>query len=492
MANTMSWDDWTAQDAVGLAEMVRERQVTPNELAEQAAAAVELVNPALAAVIEIFDDKVADPFGEGLNPDGAFAGVPFLMKDLGPTMKGRLQEMGSLLARWNRARADTFLTAKMRAAGLNLVGRTTTPELGLCGSAENPDIYITRNPWDLAYTAGGSSSGAGAAVAAGVLPLLHSTDGGGSIRVPASMNGNIGLKPSRGVFSLAPALSDLSGLVSTQGCQSRTVRDTAAFVDHCRGGAPGEFMPYWSPDEPYLQAIKRDPEPLMIAASYEWGDYRCSPEIVDQLTVAVERLTDLGHRVEWVTPDVDFQAAYSAQTTCYITNFAQAADALLKQFDLADQAAEVLEPMTVRVWQEGLSATYGDRVAMQHTFNQTSRDFGTFLDDWDIILTPTMAKRTPLIGTTEYLTMTEATNVRDWFENLWSLYAYTPLANLAGLPAITLPLARFDDGLPLGIQAQAGQAKDGLLLQLAAQIERSISGQWNQGRRPATHVTTAG
>ena len=221
----------------------------------------------------------------------------------------------------------------MRAAGLNLIGRTTTPELGVCGSAENLDIYITRNPWELAHTAGGSSSGAGAAVAAGVLPLSHSTDGGGSIRVPASTNGNVGLKPSRRVFSLAPALSDLTGLVSIQGCQSRAVSDTAAFVDHCRGGAPFEFIPSWSPHEPYLESIERDPKTLKIAASYEWGDYGCSPEIVEQLLAAVKLLTDLGHQVEWVTPNVDFRAAYSAQTSCYITNFAQTADALLQRFD---------------------------------------------------------------------------------------------------------------------------------------------------------------
>lgn len=120
----------------------------------------------------------------------------------------------------------------------------------------------------------------------------------------------------------------------------------------------------------------------------------------------------------------------------------------------------------------------------------TSRDFGMFLEDWDIILTPTIAGHTPLIGTTKYLTTTDTTDVHHWFENLWSLYAYTPLSNLAGLPAITLPLARFDDGLPLGTQAQAGSANDGLLLQLAAQFERSVSGRWNQGRHPMVHVTT--
>ena len=185
------------------------------------------------------------------------------------TLKGRLQEMGSLFMRGNRATADTFLTGKMRAAGLNLIGRTTTPEFGVCSSADNPAIYVTRNPWNTDFTTCGSSAGSAAMVASGVVPIAHSTDGGGSIRIPAGVNGNIGLKVSRGVFSIAPHLSDLTGLVSIQGCQSRSVRDTALFVDACRGGAPGEFMPFWSPAEPYGELIRRDPPRLRIALS-QW------------------------------------------------------------------------------------------------------------------------------------------------------------------------------------------------------------------------------
>jgi len=269
MTLAMSWDEWAAHDGVALAERVRKGEVSAAELAAQAAAGVARVNPLLSAVVEVFDDAVADPFKAGTRADGFFAGVPFLVKDLGPTLKGRLQEMGSLFMRGNRSADDSFLARQMRQAGLNLIGRTTTPEFGVCSSAENPAVYVTRNPWNLAYTTLGSSAGTAAVVAAGVLPLSHATDGGGSIRIPAGANGNIGLKASRGVFSIAPKMSDLSGLVSTQGCQSRSVRDTAAFVDHCRGGAPGEFMPYWTPVEPYSQLIQRDPGRLRIALSHE-------------------------------------------------------------------------------------------------------------------------------------------------------------------------------------------------------------------------------
>jgi len=152
MTLPMSWDEWMLHDGTALAARVRKGELTAAELATQAAAGIAKVNPALSAVVEVFEDAIADPASNGANPDGAFAGLPFLMKDLGPTMKGRLQEMGSLIMRGNRATSDTFLTRKFRHAGLNLIGRTTTPEFGVCSSAENPAVYITRNPWNTDYT----------------------------------------------------------------------------------------------------------------------------------------------------------------------------------------------------------------------------------------------------------------------------------------------------------------------------------------------------
>ncbi|MES2718653.1 MAG: amidase [Pseudomonadota bacterium] len=489
MTLAMGWDEWVRHDAVALAELVRQGELTPAELAAQTAAAVAKVNPQLSAVVELFDDAVADPVQAGASAQGFFAGVPFLMKDLGPTMAGRLQEMGSRFMQGNRATEDSFLTGQMRRAGLNLVGRTTTPEFGVCSSAENPALYVTRNPWDLAYTTLGSSAGTAAAVAAGVLPLSHATDGGGSIRIPAGANGNIGLKPSRGVLSIAPKLSDLTGLVSTQGCQSRTVRDTAAFIDHCRGGAPGEFMPYWMPDQPYTQLIQRDPGRLRIALSHEWGDYRATPHFVAELTRVGRLLEDLGHQVDWALPAVDYRAAFAAQTTCYISNFAQTIANMLAARGLERPPADLIEPINIRIWEAGIGTSFSERAQMQTVFNTTARGFGAFFEDWDILLTPITALPTPLIGTTEYLTLSDNPSVLDWFNNLWRSFAYTPLSNLCGIPGISLPLGRQESGLPLGLHAQARQANDGLLLQLAAQVERALGGRWNEGCLPATHVT---
>ncbi|MDH4393475.1 MAG: amidase [Aquabacterium sp.] len=491
MTLAMGWDEWAAHDAVALAVRVRQGDVTAAELAAQVAAGVAKVNPQLQAVVALFDDAVADPVAAGANADGFFAGVPFLMKDLGPGMAGRLQEMGSLFMRGNCATEDAFLTQQMRRAGLNLMGRTTTPEFGVCSSAENPAVYITRNPWDTGYTTLGSSAGTAAAVAAGVLPMAHATDGGGSIRIPAGANGNIGLKPSRGVLSIAPRLSDLTGLVSTQGCQSRTVRDTAAFIDHCRGGAPGEFMPYWSPAEPYSQLIARDPGRLRIALSHQWGAYSATPQFVDELTRVGRLLEGLGHQVDWALPAIDYEAAFAAQTTCYISNFAQTIANMLAARGLTAPPPGLIEPINIRIWQAGIGTSFSERAQMQAVFNTTARGFGAFFEDWDIILTPITALPTPRIGTTEYLTTSTNPSVLDWFHNLWKSFAYTPLTNLCGIPGVSLPLGWQDNGLPLGLHFQAKQANDGLLLQLAAQIERSLGGRWNSGRLPATHVTHA-
>ncbi len=490
MTLAMSWDEWARHDGMALAALIRSGELTAAELAEQAAAGIAKVDPALSGVVEVFADAVADPVKAGANPDGPFAGLPFLMKDLGPTMAGRLQEMGSLLMRGNRPSADTHLTSKMRKAGLNLMGRTTTPEFGVCSSAENPAVYVTRNPWNTDYTTCGSSAGSAAMVAAGVVPIAHATDGGGSIRIPAGVNGNIGLKVSRGVFSLAPHLSDLSGLVSIQGCQSRSVRDTAAFVDHCRGPAPGEFMPYWTAPDPYVELIKRDPGRLKIALSHQCGDYRATPHIAAELDRVGKFLEGLGHHVAYALPELDYRVAFAAQTTCYISNFAVVINNLLAARKLERPPSDLIEPVNIRIWEAGKDTSFAERAAMQAVFNTTSRAFGAFFEDWDIILTPITALPTPKIGTTEYLTISDNPSVLDWFENLWRNFAFTPLANLCGIPAISLPLASNEHGLPLGIQAIGKQADDGLLLQLAAQIERAINGRWNGGATPAVHVSS--
>lgn len=485
----MTWKEWGQTDAVALSQGLSRGDYSAQELAQQASAAIEYLNPSLDAAREVFHDVIEDPLVDGMDPKGFFRGVPFLMKDLGPSLKGRLQEMGSRFMQGNRASVDSFLTQKIRAAGLNIIGRTSTPEFGVCSSAENPQICITRNPWNTAYSSCGSSAGSTVLVAAGAVPIAHATDGGGSIRIPAGFNGNIGMKCSRGVFSIAPGLSDLTGLVSTQGCISRTVRDTAAWIDQCRGGAPGEFMPYWKPEQSYRELIKTDPPRLRIALSNRWGPYAAEPAVCDILERSAKQLEDLGHHVDWGLPDVDFEQSFEAQTLCYISNFAQVIASHLRTRQLDEPPANLIEPINRLIWEAGKDISYSERFAMQDVFNKTARGFGVFFESWDIILTPITAQATPLIGHQDLLTTSTETNVYTWFRRLWSAFAFTPLSNLCGIPAISMPMARQENGLPFGIQAQTRQANDGLLLQLAAQLERTLSGGWNHGALPRVHIS---
>jgi len=234
----------------------------------------------------------------------------------------------------------------------------------------------------------------------------------------------------------------------------------------------------------------RDPGRLKIARSYKWGDYQATPQIAAELQKVGRFLEGLGHHVDYALPDLDYREAFAAQTTCYISNFAIVIGNMLAARGLTQPPADLIEPVNVRIWEAGRHMSFADRARMQAVFNTTSRGFGAFFEDWDIILTPITALPTPKVGTTEYLTISDNPSVLDWFGNLWRNFAFTPLANLCGIPAISLPLATHEHGLPLGIQAIAKQANDGLLLQLAAQIERAIDGKWNAGQKPGVHVTS--
>ncbi|MBP7667956.1 MAG: amidase, partial [Burkholderiaceae bacterium] len=242
---------------------------------------------------------------------------------------------------------------------------------------------------------------------------------------------------------------------------------------------------------PYTQLIQRDPGRLRIALSHEWGAYSATPHYVDELKRVGRFLEGLGHQVDWALPAIDYEAAFAAQTTCYISNFAQTIANMLAARGLTEPPPELIEPINIRIWQAGIGTSFSERAQMQAVFNTTARGFGAFFEDWDVILTPITALPTPRIGTTEYLTTSTNPSVLDWFDNLWKSFAYTPLTNLCGIPGVSLPLGWQGNGLPLGLHFQAKQANDGLLLQLAAQIERALGGRWNDGRVPAVHVTRA-
>ncbi|MBP8307661.1 MAG: amidase [Burkholderiaceae bacterium] len=481
MPSLMPWPEWARHDAVSLAALVRQGQASPAELARQAAEGIERIDPAHHSVLEVFDDVLADPGTDGLCPEGPFAGVPCLVQDIGPAMKGRRQEYGARLMAGHVAASDSFLTTRMRVAGLSLIGRTRSMQFGLCGPVANP----VADP--VAYADG--SVGGAAIVASGAIPIAHASDSGGSIRIQAGVSGIIGLKASRGVFSSAPECSDLMSVGSIEGCHTRTVRDTALFVDACRGSAPGEFMPYWSAAEPYAHLVQRDPGRLRIALSHEWGDHRASPHIVGELVFAGRLLEALGHRVDGATPSIDYRGAYAAQTTCTISQVAHTIARLSRMRGHARPPGELIASMSRRIWEAGIDLPCTAREQMHTAFNITSRGFGQFFEDWDMLLTPVTAIAPRPAGSMDPLTPGEGESPWAWFSRLWVAYPYTPLANLAGTPALALPMGVHANGLPLGIQLLTRLGNDGQLLQLGAQIERALDGRWNGGRLPPRHVT---
>jgi len=251
----MNLREYAQYDGLGLAELVRKKEVTPRELAELASQAVEKINPKINGVIETYTDRIESLGDEADNPDAPFAGVPFFLKDLGATEGGRKQEMGSRLAKGNVADHDSFLTQRFKEAGVSILGRTTTPELGFAPTTESILTGKTRNPWNLERIAGGSSGGSSASVAAGIVPISHASDGGGSIRIPAACCGLVGLKPSRGRVTWGPSLDEALNGMALEFAVSRTVRDTAAMLDAVCAPASGDPFIIIQPERPYIEEV---------------------------------------------------------------------------------------------------------------------------------------------------------------------------------------------------------------------------------------------
>lgn len=322
--------------------------------------------------------------------------------------------MGSLLMRGNRATADTFLTAKMRYAGLNFIGRTTTPEFGICSSADNPEVYVTRNPWNTDYTTCGSPTVA--------LPRCRrrradcASDRRGRFDPHSRLcqwqhraEGFARVFCSRCIYPI------WLRLVSIQGCQSRTVRDTAVVKVDRRGPAPGEFTLCSGPQpNPSAETIRRDPGRLEIALSHQWGDYRATPHIAAELERVGRFLEGSGHRVDHASPSLDYREASLRQTTCYIRHSpSPTPQTCLRRGGWELPPADLVEPVNIRIWEAGRHATFAERAKMQAGTHHPSRGFGAFFEQWDIILTPITALPTPKVGTTEYLTISDNPSVVD-------------------------------------------------------------------------------
>jgi len=481
----MKLADYSRHDGLGLAELVRKREVTPTELARTALDAIEAVDPALNAIAEIYRERI-DGLDEATLPDGPFRGVPFLLKRIGITEAGKpVGDLGTLLLKELQmpvAKRDSHVVAGFRKAGLNIVGHTQMPELAYTITVESPHQGVTRNPWSPDVVAGGSSTGAAVAVAAGVLPMAHASDAAGSTRFPASCNGVVGYKPSRGRISVGPDASDITHLKVTHGAVTRTVRDMAAIADAIKGGLPGESVIYPSGERPFLDEIASPPARLRIALSnMGWHTHALDADVQAQIEKVGKVLEGLGHSVAIDKPAVDFDAYRDLYRGIYymdgIVNIHN-----LRRLTGGPVDIGKLQPVIRRIVEKTGDFNMHDYAASIDATNGLSRTLGEFFERYDVLLTPAMAETLPPLGE---FSLQSDTSADEFCFRLLGCNQYLPLSNLTGTPAFSLPLCHTGDGLPLGAHFMAPIGADALLFKLAAELEQAMP--WRD-RLPPVHV----
>ena len=394
--------DLSLLDATAQAGLVRDGEASPAELVDAAIDRVEELNGELNAVIrEQFDAAREQASGE--LPDGPFKGVPLLVKDLGPIVAGQQLHMGMKVLKEAQFAAPltSWLSERMIDAGFISLGQTNTPELGLVGTTE-PEAYgPTRNPWNTDYSTLGSSGGSAAAVASGMVPLAHANDGGGSIRLPASANGLVGLKPTRGRVTMGPVIGDSLGGMTADLCVSRTVRDTAAFLDAVHGPGPGD--PYWPepPVRPYVEELETEPDKLRIALITDTGaEIDLDPEMVELTEGSARELEGLGHVVE---PQEPIEMGGRMMVETFTLMWAAGAGATLDQLSILigrPITADDVEPVTWALAEGGRAKSAAELLTARGHHQTLGRMMAFFMDGggYDLIMTPTVGALPPKIG----------------------------------------------------------------------------------------------
>jgi len=467
-------DSLALLDATGQAEMVRRGDIRPLELVEAAIARIEALNPQLNAVIHLLYEKARTQAANNDLPEGPFRGVPFLLKDMFGYTAGDPYHMGLRLLRdvGFVAPHDTYVAAKFRAAGLVFLGRTNAPELGTLPTTE-PDAHgPTRNPWDPGRTTGGSSGGSAAAVAAGMVPAAHANDGGGSIRIPASACGLVGLKPSRGRTSFGPDLGDAFGGLVSEGVVSRSVRDTAAMLDAIAGAMPGDPYTAPLPNRPFAREVGADPGRLRVGVltAPPGGAFAAHPDCVAAADAIARVLESLGHDVERSHPAaLDEPAAPEHFTIIYATHHARLHDLLaeLTGRRLGPDDVDAINWTLAEAGRACSAAQYLATLDWLHGF--TRRVASWWVGGFDLLLTPTLPEPPPPLGT---FTPTRD-NPMEAGLRATRFASFTLPFNMTGQPAISLPLHWNAAGLPTGVQLVAAYGCEDLLLRVASQLERA-------------------
>jgi amidase len=464
----MSIAEYDTLDGLGLAALVRKRQVSPAELLNEAIARVERVNPRLNAVVTPLYEQARRTVAGPL-PDGPFRGVPFLLKDLAVALAGARLTHGSRFVGDYTPANDSTLVARYRQAGLVFFGKTNTPEFGLLPCTEPDRFGPARNPWNPDFTPGGSSGGSAAAVAAGIVPVAHGNDGGGSIRIPAACCGLVGLKPARGRGSLGPDAGH--GFLVTDGVLTRTVTDTAAALDVLAGYEPGDATWAAPPPAPYVQLMASEPARLRIGLVLNppLDDAEVDPVNLAAARDAAALLESLGHHVE------EFQAPWSDRGL--LSDFTRAFGPATAMATFAggriagrEPTEDDVEPLTWKIWEHARAQNTISQLAAQGTLERIARTLVVELERFDVVVTPGLGMRPVRTG-----------EIHGRGPDPWGHYRrsgaftpYTAIVNVMGLPAIMLPLYQGADGLPTGVHFIGPPAREELLLAVAAQLERTL------------------
>ncbi len=476
MASEWDWLDATAQ-----AELVRRGEVTPGELVEAAIGRLEALEPGLGAVVVPTLEKARRQAADPALPDGPFRGVPFLLKDLGGQSAGDPYYGGMRFlkeAAWTEP-ADSYFTARLRAAGFCFLGRTNTPELGLLPTTE-PELFgPTRNPWKTGHSPGGSSGGSAAAVAAGIVPVAHASDGGGSIRIPASHCGLVGLKPTRGRNSFGPGSGERWAGFSAEHVVSRSVRDTAALLDVVSGRMPGD--PYAAPPPPapfatFVRPGARRRIGLMTSAPRATGVH---PECVAAGERAAHALEAAGHRVELAYPEaLDDPAGVGAYVTIVASCVAHALEVFGNNVG-RPVGEEDVEPLTWAMAEAARDYPVTKYIEAVQTVHAFSRRVAAWWEEgFDLLLTPTTAAPPPRLGE---LRSTREEPFRA-FAGAAPFGVYTLNFNLTGQPGISLPVHWTAEGLPIGAHLVAPYGREDMLLEIGSELEQILP--WAD-RRPS-------
>lgn len=466
-------------DAVAQAELVRRKEITPLELVDAAIGRIERVNPKLNAVVTaIYDQARAAASGE--LPRGPFRGVPYLLKDLLASYAGVRMTSGCGFLRDYVPPRDSELVKRLKRAGLLVLGKTNTPELGILPTCESWLLGAAHNPWDQGRTTGGSSGGSAAAVAAGMVPMAHANDGGGSIRIPASCCGVFGLKPTRARNPLGPDVGDIMGGLVVEHAVTRSVRDSAALLDATCGPDVGDPYHAPAPSRPYLQEVGADPGRLRIAFTTQAGSgVTIQNDCVQAVEDVAKLCAGLGHNVEEAAPRVNGAVLTPAFIAVWSSGCAWSIDAAAHETGKRPRP-EDFETLTWGLYEMGRQQTASGYLLAWTLLQQSSRQIADFFTKYDIWLTPTLAEPPLPLGSFD---SPPETPLKGLFRAA-EFAPYTPLCNVTGQPAMSVPLYWNSLGLPVGTHFVGRFGDEATLFRLAAQLEQARP--WAAKRPPVS------